>query len=42
VDPTIAMVATMAVAAMLAFGLYFGSGMHTFVAKGQDELAPLA
>lgn len=42
VNPTIAMVATMAVAAVLAFGLYFGTGMHTFVAGVQDEAAPLA
>ena len=42
VNPTIAMVATMAVAAVLAFGLYFGSGMHTFASRGEQEPAPLA
>jgi DHA1 family bicyclomycin/chloramphenicol resistance-like MFS transporter len=41
VDPAIAMVAMMAVAAVLAFGLYFGSGMHTFVAGAPEEPARL-
>lgn len=42
VNPAIAMVATMAMAAALAFALYFGTGMHTFAAVAQQEAAPLA
>ena len=42
VNATIAMVATMAVAAVLAFSLYFGTGMHTFTARVAEEPAPLA
>jgi len=36
VDPTIAMVATMAVAAVLAFGLYFGTEMRPLPVMAQE------
>ncbi len=42
VNPIIAMVATMAIAAVLACALYFGTGMHTYAAKTQQEPASIA
>ena len=42
VNPTLAMVATMSIAAVLASALYFGTSMHTYASKARQEPASIA